>query len=85
MLLAVNEVGHEAGNPTMAALGDLPLLQDTVAEGAWTSWSVTWRDVVLLDEDNRVVGVYNLTSNDLADPANYATLQDMILDELAAP
>ncbi|MCB9683519.1 MAG: hypothetical protein H6735_00595 [Alphaproteobacteria bacterium] len=78
-LLAVNQAGQESGVPVMAALGDLPLLQDTVEVDAWGAWGATWRDVVILDGDNLVVGVYNLTSHDLNDPANYAELEAMLL------
>ncbi len=81
-LLAVNEVGHESGLPTMSALGDLPILQDTVAVDAWDSWAVTYRDVVLLDEDNQFVGVFNLTVNNLNEPTNYNALRDLLIAEL---
>jgi hypothetical protein len=63
---------------TMAALGDLPLLQDTTTDDMWNAWAVTYRDVVLLDGTNRVIGVYNLTSNDLNTPANFSALQSQI-------
>jgi len=66
----------------MSALGDLPLLQDTVKDDVWTSWEVTYRDVVILDEDNHQVDVFNLTANDLNDPANYQALSDLITAEL---
>lgn len=82
VLLAVNAVGYDSGLLSMAALGDLPLLQDTVAEDAWTSWMVTYRDVVILDEENRQVGVYNLTQHDLNDPASYAALKAMLVAEV---
>ena len=77
-LLAVNETGHESGMPTMSALGDLPILQDTTTVDAWTLWEVTYRDVVILDADNHYVGTYNLTTHDLGNPTNYAELQSMI-------
>lgn len=77
-LLAVNGAGYESGMTTMAALGDLPIVQDTASEDVWTQWAVTYRDVVILDADNEVVGVFNLTSNNLADSTNYATLKGML-------
>jgi hypothetical protein len=42
---------------------------------------VTWRDVVILDAQNRRVGVYNLTQHNLQTPANYDSLKAMILEE----
>ena len=82
VLLAVNEVGHESDVATMAALGDLPLLQDTVSADVWGTWAVTYRDVVLVDGDNVQVDVFNLTAQDLNDPVYYEALSDLILSEL---
>ena len=79
-LLAVNQEGHEAGVELMADDRDIPLLQDTSVVDAWTAWGVTYRDVVVLDGDNRVFGVFNLTEHDLADPTHYATLKQMLVD-----
>lgn len=63
-------------------VADLPILQDTVAEDAWGDWNAVWRDIILLDENNVRVGVLNLTSNNLGDPANYKKLKDMFEAEL---
>jgi hypothetical protein len=57
----------------------LPWLQDTPTVNVWGSWRVTWRDVVVLDADNKIVRVYNLTDNDLHDPAKYAELRGILL------
>ena len=74
-LLAVNAVGFESSTEGMAALGDLPLLQDTEAEQAWTRWAVTYRDVIIVDADGYPVDVYNLTLHDLSDPDSYSELK----------
>lgn len=58
----------------------MPWLQDTADEDVWNTWSVGYRDVRVLDELNRTVAVYNLTVNNLADPANYAALKKILLD-----
>jgi hypothetical protein len=79
-LLGVNGDGHESGALLMADGRDIPLLQDTAAVDAWGAWSVTYRDVVILDADNQVFGVFNLTEHDLADATHYATLKQMMLD-----
>lgn len=57
---------------------DLPWTQDTVVENVWVDWQVAYRDVIVLDVDNIPVAVYNLTSNDLANPANYAALKQIL-------
>jgi hypothetical protein len=79
-LLAVNNVGHDSGIEAMSDGRDLPLLQDTEAEDAWGTWGVTYRDVVVLDHENRVFGVFNLTEHDLANARHYAALKQMLVD-----
>ena len=74
----MNEVGHEAGNALVAEGRELPWLQDADLNAnslsdVWTeSWDITFRDVVILDGQNKVVSVYNLTSHDLGNPDNFA-------------
>jgi hypothetical protein len=63
-------------------------LQDTSEFQAFQSWrveearptapAIVYRDVVVLDTDNRAVAVYNLTDYNLAIRANYDRLK-MIL------
>jgi hypothetical protein len=79
-LRGVNGAGFEAGNATMTDGRTIPLLQDDSTTNAWGLWAVTYRDVVVLDPANEVFAVYNLTTHDLADPANYATLKALIQD-----
>lgn len=84
--LGVNEKGQEPGNPSITAGRTLPWLQDVDADGnaksdVWYDrWSVTYRDVVILDGSNAKVGVYNVTVHDLAAPENYAALKEMLVD-----
>ncbi len=77
-ILGINAAGHESANGLATADVTLPWLQDTPAADAWGLWDATWRDVVVLDAENRVVAVYNLTSNDLGQPANYEALLALI-------
>jgi hypothetical protein len=49
---------------------DLAWLQDTAAQHVWTAWRVVYRDVVILDANGVPVGVFNLTTHDLANVAN---------------
>ena len=79
-ILGINEVNQESGNVILNSENrTLPWLQDTPAANVWGAWAVTWRDVVVLDDSNRVITVYNLTTHDLADSANYATLKNLLL------
>lgn len=60
----------------------IPWLQDTnSAQGdVWKRWNVVYRDVRILDTQNRLRGVYNLTANDLGNAQNRQTLKSMILE-----
>jgi len=59
---------------------DLPWLQDTARDDVWGSWDVAYRDLVILDADNRKVAVFNLTEHNLDDPAEVDALRQLLLD-----
>ena len=71
-ILGVNEINQEVGNPVITEDRDLPWLQDIDSDGNGSSdvwydlWDITFRDVWVLDAENRPVGVYNVTVNNLA-------------------
>ncbi len=79
-ILGINAAGLESGNPSITAGRALPWLQDTPEANVWAAWQVTFRDVVILDTENRPVAAYNLTVHDLADPASYAELKQLLTD-----
>lgn len=89
-IIGINEHGQQIGNASITQGRDIPWLQDVDANGdrlsdVWrNSWDIVYRDVVILDDENVVVGVMNLTSNDLADPVNYGALRDMLIDTAMA-
>jgi cyclophilin family peptidyl-prolyl cis-trans isomerase len=88
-ILGVNQLGHESGNSLVIDGRDLPWLQDIDDDGngssdVWTAWDVTFRDVIITDSNNVQVAVYNLTTNDLANPDNYATLKQLLIDAASA-
>lgn len=85
--MAVNEQGQEFGNEFLEE--DLPCLQDG-EKGPWTTWDPIYRDVIVLDGENRKVAVFNLTDTPLANydvgtqsyvtnTANYAALRSILL------
>ena len=78
-ILGVNAVGEDADNALVCAGRTLPWLQDTAVANVWGLWDVTYRDVVILDAENRVHAVYNLTQHDLANAANYQALKSLLL------
>ena len=66
----------------------LPLLQDDSTQEVWSNWGITYRDVIILDSENKISGVLNLTTNSLAEEANWNHLKDLVLataGEVAAP
>ena len=84
-ILGVNGIGHESGN-TQTVLGHtIPWLQDVVAQNVWSTWAVSYRDVVILDENNEVVEIYNLTTHDLGTPAHYDELKNKLVQAANAP
>lgn len=76
----MNQFGFEASNEAMCEGRDLPWLQDDATQNVWAAWAVTYRDVIILDEENIPVAVYNLTSQSLAVQANYDALRQLFLD-----
>ena len=57
---------------------DLPWLQETAQDDVWGAWSVTYRDVIILNSENVQVDAYNLSSNNLADVAKRDELKAKI-------
>jgi hypothetical protein len=78
-ILGINEAGQESGNSLIVSGRTIPWLQDTDSEHVWSDWKVTYRDVVVLDPENRVAAVYNLTEHDLSVPANYDSLKALLV------
>jgi hypothetical protein len=76
----INIIGSELGNTTITTGRDLFWLQDTAAEHVWTQLQIQYRDVLILDGENRPVDVYNLTdpAHNLALPAAYAELKSLL-------
>jgi hypothetical protein len=78
-IFGVNAIGEEGANSVIVQGRTIPWLQDVTSQNVWESWHVTWRDVVVLDAENHVVFVYNLTANDLADSTHYAELRNILI------
>lgn len=82
-ILGVNGAGLESGNDAICDGRSIPWLQDEADVNAWELWDVTYRDVIILDAENRPVGVYNLTEHDLGNSENYAELRKLLIDAAA--
>lgn len=79
VILGVNEAGYEGSNDSITDARDLPWLQDTDADAVWSTWGVTYRDVIVLDRTGAYAGVYNLTDNDLGEADKLAELEELLL------
>lgn len=79
-ILGVNQAGYESGNATITAGRDLPWLQDVSTQDVWSAWAVVYRDVQILDQDNQLAGVYNLTEHDLSQADSYEALKNMLIE-----
>ena len=78
-ILSINKTGSIV--PTTWDLSfDLPVVQNNANIDIWTSWGGAWRDVVILDADNEIYAIFNLTQNNLNIPANYDALRQLFVD-----
>lgn len=78
-IIGVNEVDFAGGNEGFTEGRDLPWLQDTEEQAVWFQWGVSYRDVVLVDPEGLIVGVFNLTEHDLGQSRDYDALLDALL------
>jgi hypothetical protein len=78
-ILGVNEIGQ--GN-SLSSDHYLPMLQDSSDYNVWTNWNVSYRDVYILDENNELYGVYNLSQNSISDTTSleYDALKCMFVE-----
>ena len=77
-ILGVNQTGQEGSNAAACQGKDIPWLQEVPTELVWSSWKVTYRDVVILDEKNQTAAIYNLSAHNLADSTAYHELKAML-------
>ncbi len=78
-IVGLNDIGLESGNDGMIAGNTLSWLQPVIGEDIWTAWDVDYRDVIILGPGNEPLGVFNLTTFDLSDSANYDALMNQLL------
>ncbi len=81
-ILGVNQIGSESANDENCEGRDIPWLQETVVDQVWIPWEVNYRDVVILNQSNQRVAVFNLTTYDLGVTANYDSLRTLLLQQV---
>ena len=78
-ILGINEA--EKGTNTSFTEGRaLAWIQDTPNTNVWRSWNVTYRDLWILDENNEVLSVINLTSENVTEAPVYANIKETLLN-----
>jgi hypothetical protein len=78
--LGVNLIGSESGNDGMCVGRIQPWLQDNATQRVWEDkWQVNYRDVVILDSENRRFAIFNCTAYDLSITSNYDSLKSLLL------
>ena len=83
--LSVNASGYESSLDKLAEEGTLPILQDELEIDMWDRWQITYRDVVVVDENLKPIARINLTDNSLSDEPVYNALLNLIKDVIQTP
>lgn len=78
--LGVNRADGADDATLATAEHSIALLQDDEEQDVWGSWEVEWRDLVVLDAENRVVGVMNLTEYDLGEEENVQRVRELVAE-----
>ena len=63
-IIGLNEIG-EGTKDSFVEERDLPWLQDNEEEMVWLNWNIRYRDLLILDTENRSVALFNLSGTDL--------------------
>ena len=72
-ILGINMTGTEAGMSDVALISTLPVVQDDTTVNVWNDWNAIWRDVQILNAENEVIHVFNLTQHNLAPGNGFCT------------
>lgn len=78
-ILGVNEIGFAHGKNSLNSSHSLPLLQEISQYNIYNSWSITYRDVWVLNEVQEPYAVVNLSTYNLSDPVNYNGLKNLFI------
>ncbi len=80
-IFGVNGIDEKSGNGWIEMRNrELPWLQDERRTDVWSDWDVRYRDLIILDRENRRAAVFNLTDHDLGKSADYKSLLALLRD-----
>ena len=72
-ILSINMIGAESGVALIPATDHLPIYNDDTNTNIWSNWGGGWRDVYILNQQNEIYTIYNLTQNNLAPGQGYCS------------
>ena len=78
-ILSINQIGAESGVDSFNETHALPMVNDSATDEIWVQWESQWRDFYILNTQNELLEVYNLTQNNLNDPINYQELKQKLI------
>ena len=79
-ILSINQIGAENGVESFNESHALPMVNDNANDEIWVQWESQWRDFYILNKQNELLEVYNLTQNNLNDPLNYQELKQKLIE-----
>jgi hypothetical protein len=80
-ILSIDKMNvNGAGAASYSVDKDLPMVADNSSDDIWNSWGGSWRDVVILDANNEIYSIYNLTTYNLGVTSNYDDLKQLFID-----
>jgi hypothetical protein len=83
-LLSINQIGAENGISSFNETHGLPMVNDNANDNIWLQWESQWRDFYILNKQNELLEIYNLTEHNLNDPQNYQELKQKLVDAVEA-
>lgn len=80
-ILAVNQIGYEAGMSSIDPASSLPIVNDNTTDNIWVTWHAMspepspnpWREIHILDEYNEIIHTFSLTSHNLGPGNGFCT------------
>ena len=90
-ILSVNQAGLDVSAGNLAGRGYvIPMLQDTLADNAWSLWKANLRDFFILDAEGRLVSITQLSPRDeggggiVGDEKAYSSLKTALMEAAMA-
>ena len=80
-ILAVNQIGYEAGMSAIDPASTLPIVNDNETDSIWATWHAMspepsqspWREIHILNPQNEIIHTFSLTSHNLGPGNGFCT------------